>query len=158
MFLATLTLCLLCTYSYPPFFSHFSSIVNQDIVLVGDTDEIPHPDAIHNLRAKVQYIHYRTQRGERIIPQIYKIFVDNYLYHFDCYVREIYAKGTPLTATILGDSKRLIEHYMDNIPIKRFLSASRLYLQHESPIRFDNVISPGKSYISPLSITTQLLH
>ena len=145
MFLATLTLCLLCTYSHPPcFLLIFSIIVDQDIVLVGDTDEIPHPDAIHNLRAKVQYIHYRTQRGERIIPQIYKIFVDNYLYHFDCYVREVYAKGTPLTASILGDSKRLIEHYMDNIPIKRFLSASRLYLQHESPIRFDNVISPGE--------------
>lgn len=118
--------------------------MDQDIVLVGDTDEIPHPDAIHNLRAKVHYIHYRRQQGERMIPQVYKIFVDNYLYHFDCYVREVYAKGTPLTATIIGDSKQLIEHYMENIPIKRFLSASRLYLQHENPIRFENVISPGE--------------
>ena len=127
---------------------------DEDIILVADTDEIPHPEAILNLRAKVQHARYvREQQQARgvdtpLSPQVYKLFVDNYLYHFDCYVGEGYARGTPLTATTIGDTKRIVAGYVDNIALERFVSFSRLYWQHEVPLRFENVISPGGWHLS----------
>ena len=122
---------------------------DDDIVLVADTDEIPHPDAVLNLRAKAHHARFlRRTSGAPPVPQIYKIFVDNYLYHFDCYTDQAYAKGTPLTAATIGDMKRIVGQYLESIPVERFLSASRLYLQHEGPIRFENVVAPGGWHLS----------
>jgi beta-1,4-mannosyl-glycoprotein beta-1,4-N-acetylglucosaminyltransferase len=123
---------------------------DDDIVLVADTDEIPHPDAVLNLRAKARHArHLRRTHGDAPpAPQIYKIFVDNYLYHFDCYIDQPYAKGTPLTGATIGDMKRIVGEYLESIPVERYLSASRLYWQHEGPLRFENVIAPGGWHLS----------
>lgn len=91
-----------------------------DIVLISDTDEIPHPIAIMNLRLLFQYTEFASKnyfdnkRWFRKTGNIYKLFVDHYTYNFDCFVGGKELSGTPLTATTLGFAKILSLHHNNN--------------------------------------------
>jgi hypothetical protein len=49
---------------------------DHDILIIADTDEIPHIDTIDNIR----YLYSNTASPEA--NRVYKLFVDEYLYRF----------------------------------------------------------------------------
>ena len=112
-----------------------------DIVLISDTDEIPHVNALSTLRQL--YSDPTSDAANRI----YKLFVDSYLYNFDCFVGDNSLRGTPLTATSIQLGRRLANAH----PIygaDRFPTYARLHLQHQQPIPYEHVIHPGGWHLS----------
>lgn len=120
---------------------------DNDLLLVSDTDEIPHPNALRNMRLY-------QQKPNNILgtEKIYKFNMKNYLYNFDCFDYKQFNRFTPLTGASIGTAKRLCgikdsendyEHLKFTYP-----TCMRLYMQHEFPMPFENVLSPGGWHLS----------
>jgi beta-1,4-mannosyl-glycoprotein beta-1,4-N-acetylglucosaminyltransferase len=123
---------------------------DEDIVLIGDTDEIPHPNALQMLRAKFAFYGSLSADDPRSLPagaQIYKLFVDNYIYSFDCFVGEKEAAGTPLSATTVGYARQLAKECA-NYRDYNWMYAARHHLHLEYPLPYENVIYPGGWHLS----------
>lgn len=105
---------------------------DRDILLIADTDEIPHVNAIATLR------NLFSDTSSDAANRIYKLFVDSYLYNFDCFVSDTSLHGTPLTATSIRLGRKLAEAH----PIygaDRFPTYARLHLQHQQPIPYEHM-------------------
>lgn len=112
-----------------------------DILLISDTDEIPHVNALSTLRQL--YANPTSDAANRI----YKLFVDSYLYNFDCFVGDTSLRGTPLTATSIRLG-RLLANAHPIYGADRFPTYARLHLQHQHPIPYEHVIYPGGWHLS----------
>jgi len=113
---------------------------DEDIILIGDTDEIPHHDAIHTLKA----LYSDPNRPEA--SRVYKLFVDHYLYSFDCFVGERVLQGPSLAATTIGLGKRIATYV--GFAADGFIMAVRFHLMHDHPVPFLHVIAPGGWHLS----------
>jgi hypothetical protein len=122
---------------------------DEDIVLVGDVDELPYPSAIDTLK-KIFAVDtlLLTQTAPTIgrygsRGNIFKLYPMNFLYHFNCFA----GVGGPLrngalTATTWKTARTLgsDDHYLSNL--RHFMQKSNRYY------RLKYVIYPGTLHLS----------
>lgn len=135
---------------------------DDDIIMLNDIDEIPHPRAIASLRAlfapTVAQHNVRLDSGYVTHDdRIYKLFAHTYMYNFSCsmHTNGLLSASAP-TATTLGISKSLGRKYVpqsfadpsSNEAImyaieKHHITLTRLYMQTTQPYPLHNALNPG---------------
>ena len=107
----------------------------EDIVLIADVDELPHPISIHNLRTL-----YHPKRINR--HRIYKLYPVQLMYNFNCYV----GTGGPLSLTSLTAGTVKLLRALE--PNEACMTNARHFMQSETVYPESNVLLPGHWHLS----------
>jgi hypothetical protein len=129
------------------------NVKDEDIILVSDVDEIPHPRALQSLLAIHSHVHVppsidgSVTKGDYRIhssgyrSRIHKFHQRTYMYDFNCFLAKEgqTLSRTALTATTLGNAKLLF--YNNNYD--SLMTNVRMYQQHTTPYAYEDVLEPG---------------
>lgn len=113
---------------------------DEDVIVLSDVDEIPHPRAVQTLRAL-----FTTDDGRTRVrtPLIYKLYARTYMYDFNCsLVGEKALAGGAATATSLGTAKALQKGYRA-VSGDNYITLARMHQQYINPYPYQNVLYPG---------------
>ena len=116
-----------------------NTINDEDIIIVADVDEIPHPDGIRTLHSIYQH------EGSHEASRAYTFKVDTYIYSFECYVRDKVLQYPQVSAATLRVAKHLAA--AANKPDEPATSV-RYHHKYDIPQPFDSLISPGGWHLS----------
>ncbi|CAM9196796.1 unnamed protein product, partial [Ectocarpus fasciculatus] len=115
------------------------TILDDDIIIIADVDEIPHPGGIRTLQSI--YRHDGSPEASRA----YTFKVDTYLYSFDCYIPDKVLQYPQVSASTLRVAKQLA--VASNKPDEPATSV-RYHHKYDIPQPFDSLISPGGWHLS----------
>jgi beta-1,4-mannosyl-glycoprotein beta-1,4-N-acetylglucosaminyltransferase len=138
-----------------------AGIRNDDIIILADVDEIPHPRAIQTLRSLVA----TSASSASTRPLIYKLYPLNYLYNFDCYVGDDeILHSNAASAGSYGAAKQLSlsfsavkqqeqyhhqKHNGGSTDDHNFLTLMRMYRQRQAGVYpYEHVLYPGSWHLS----------
>ena len=118
---------------------------DNDIIILADVDEIPHPRAVASVLAMQRY-HVRRGTSFR---RVYKLFPQNYMYDFECQVgaQEVFSAGAAAITTI-GYAKSLPFKLGTPTSSDNFITTARMYQQSIYPYEYDMVLYPGGWHMS----------
>ena len=122
----------------------------EDVILLSDVDEFPHPRAVESLRALFTVFGPDQPRHERV----YKLYPLNFLYNFDCLsqpVDKLLAAGAT-AATSISYGKQLqggsITRDSTELMSNAWITRVRMHQQRVVPYPIENVLFPGGWHLS----------